>query len=73
VPDLPGEGVHLTYPVAESALIPETPVELAYTLALTIENGTGVPLNLGYVSLDSGPIARPVELYVYLPLVMRQE
>jgi hypothetical protein len=73
VPDLPGEGIHLTYSIAESALIPETPVELAYTLALTIENGTGVPLNLGYVSLDSGPIARPVEFYVYLPLVMRQE
>lgn len=73
MPDLPGEGVHLTYPISESALIPETPVEMTYTLVLTIENGTTSPLNLGYVSLDSGPIARPVEFYVYLPLIMRGE
>jgi hypothetical protein len=70
--DLPGEGLQLTYPIAESALIPEAVPEISYTLSLTLENGSVDPLHLGYVSLDSGPIARPMDFFIYLPLVLRQ-
>jgi len=70
--DLPGEGLHLTYSIPESALIPEAAVETPFVLSLTIESETA-DLNLDYVSLDSGPIARPMEFLIYLPLVMRQQ